>query len=214
MEPDERDGERVTGVLRASAHAQKRLDAVASTLIRVTRNVDTTGSANQDSLFTSNLSSGQNLNTVSDQIGVSGTLKVNALFDPDQSGLAYRVRDGVGATVQGAPGDASFINRIISALTTATSFPTGVTGNDTQSLVSALNELNARVNQDSVTANNDKTTVDSRQGTLAQSYSNATGVNVDDQLRAMQQAQQLYGAGATLVKTINEMFNSLLTAIV
>ena len=192
----------------------RRLDAVASTLIRVTRNVDTSGSASQDSLFTSNLSSGQPLNTIADQIGVSSTLKVNALFDPDQGGAAYRVRDGVGAAAQGSPGDASLINRMIAALTTATSFPAGVTGNDTQSLVSALNEFNARVNQDSVRANNDKTTVDSRHSTLAQSFSNATGVNVDDQLRDMQQAQQLYGASATLLKTINEMFSSLLTAIV
>ncbi len=51
-----------------------------------------------------------------DEVGLAGRLRINAAADPDQGGSLYRLRDGLGATVEGPLGDATLLKALHGAL--------------------------------------------------------------------------------------------------
>lgn len=113
----------------------------------------------------------------------------------------------------GAAGYNTLINSELTALTTTQGFPSG-TGLATSNSVTgqAANSASWLDGQYQSATNNAtyQTTLSSQ---ASQALSNATGVNIDQQMSQMLDLENSYQASAKLISTINTMFTSLLQAV-
>ena len=123
---------------------QLQLDALAADLIErfETPGLDATLAPGSPGLFTD---AGAVLNTA-DTLGLSSTIAVNTVVDPDAGGDPVLMRDGLGATAPGPVSDATFATAMLGALTLgrdATTIP-GLTGSRSSAdMVAALSEYRA-----------------------------------------------------------------------
>jgi len=184
-----------------------QLDQFAGNLISGFQSADPTVGAGQTGLF---VDSGTP--PASGTTGLAGTIAVNPLVDPAQGGQAWRIQSGVQATTQGNAGDTTVIDDFIGALGntqsyTATGLPSSM------SLTAAASQI-AGLQQSTLT---NWTSVNTARTTQAQAattaLSNATGVNVDDQMQKLLVVQQTYQASAQVIQVASSMMNDLLTAI-
>jgi flagellar hook-associated protein 1 FlgK len=144
-------------------------------------------------------------------VGLTDRIAVNAAVDPAQGGATWRVRDGVGAAVPGAAGDATQLFRFLAAFDDTLSYPadTGLaptltlraTGTELVSgQQSARAEAETRAARQAVVAD-----------TLRDVRTNATGVNVDNELQRMLQIEKAYAANANVVQAVARMLDELLS---
>lgn len=94
--------------------AQERLDGFARDLLErfEASGVDPTLAPGAPGLLTDAGAAFQ----PADEVGLSRRLALNAAADPEQGGAAWRLRDGLGATVPGEAGQASGLHRLTDAL--------------------------------------------------------------------------------------------------
>jgi flagellar hook-associated protein 1 FlgK len=145
-----------------------------------------------------------------DIVGMAARIAVNALVDPEQGGAAWRVRDGVGAAAPGAPGDPAQVFRFLAAfgdeltLPAATSLPANL----------ALRATGRELVGVQQSARADAASRAARQQVVAQALHdarlNATGVNVDNELRRMLEIERSYAANAHVIQTAARMLDQLL----
>ncbi|WP_036261310.1 flagellar hook-associated protein FlgK [Methylocapsa aurea] len=198
---------------------QAQLDALAEALINVFTESDQVGSGpSLPGLFTTAgaTSLPANIN------GLAAQVMVNASVDPNQGGDANLLRDG-GISDPGnldylfnASGDASYGERLSQLLDnlsatrtfgTAGGIATNVSLSDYASgSASWLEAARARVSSQGAYQ-------DALLSTATTALSNATGVNLDDEMSKMLDLEQSYSASAKLIATIDGMFQALLTAI-
>jgi flagellar hook-associated protein 1 FlgK len=144
-------------------------------------------------------------------VGMADRIAVNLTVDPDQGGAAWRVRDGIGAAVPGAAGDSSQTFRFLAAFEDPLTYPSDsglaptltlrATGVELVSgQQSARAEAEARAARQAVVAD-----------TLRDVRTNATGVNVDNELQRMLQIEKSYAANANVVQTAARMLDELLS---
>ena len=155
--------------------------------------------------------------------GLAGEIKVNASVDPSQGGNANLLRDGGIANTPGVTnytynttGAASFTDRIqqlIDAVSATQSFDpsTGLDANT--SVASYATASIGWLEAQRQTA----TTQTAYQNTLvsnaSSALSNATGVNLDNEMSKMLDLEHSYQASAKLVSAIDSMFTSLFQAM-
>jgi flagellar hook-associated protein 1 FlgK len=184
-----------------------QLDQFAGNLISGFQSADPTVGAGQTGLF---VESGTP--PASGDTGLAGTIAVNPLVDPNQGGEAWRIQSGVQATTQGNAGDTTVIDDFIGALGNAQSY-TASGLPSSMSLTSAASQI-AGLQQSTLT---NWTSVNTSRATQAQTattaLSNATGVNVDDQMQKLLVVQQTYQASAQVIQVASSMMDSFLTAI-
>jgi flagellar hook-associated protein 1 len=152
--------------------------------------------------------------------GLAGRIVVNATVDPAQGGDATLLRDG------GASGDPAYVynpthapgyaNRLIDlvgASATPISFdPVAGLGNSA-SLEAFSAASNGWLGAQRQQADNATTYYDAVVAQTTQALSNATGVNLDDQMSQMLALENSYQASAKLLEAVNSMFDSLFAAI-
>jgi flagellar hook-associated protein 1 len=152
--------------------------------------------------------------------GLAGQILVNATVDPAQGGDATLLRDG------GASGNPAYVNnpthapgyadRLIALIETSArtmSFDpvAGLGSNGSLETFSAASNgwlAATRQQADSAT-----TYYDAVVSQTTQALSNATGVNLDDQMSQMLALENSYQASAKLLEAVNNMFDSLFAAI-
>jgi flagellar hook-associated protein 1 FlgK len=202
-----------------SATYQAQLDALAEALINVFTESDQVGSGpSLPGLFTTAGATSLPANVN----GLAAQVMVNASVDPNQGGDANLLRDG-GISDPGnldysfnASGDASYGERLSQLLDnlsatwtfgTAGGIATNVSLRDYASgSASWLEAARARVSSQGAYQ-------DALLSTATTALSNATGVNLDDEMSKMLDLEQSYSASAKLIATIDGMFQALLTAI-
>ncbi|QGM98007.1 flagellar hook-associated protein FlgK [Methylocystis parvus] len=152
--------------------------------------------------------------------GLAGAIEVNANVDPARGGLITRLRDGGvsndPAYIYNSSGATGYSTRLIE-LAGADAAPqsfdpaAGLSGSGSLKdfASAAIGWLAAQRKQsDGATSY-----FDALVSQTTQALSNATGVNLDDQMTQMLALENSYQASAKLLEAVNSLFDSLLSAI-
>ena len=152
--------------------------------------------------------------------GLAGQIAVNASVDPAQGGALSRIRDGGvsgnPAYIYNTSGGAGYADRLLqlaAAADTPQSFDpvAGLgAGGSLKAIAAASNGWVGAQRQQSTRAS---TYQDAVVAQTTQALSNATGVNLDEQMSQMLALENSYQASAKLLETINSLFTTLFNAI-
>jgi flagellar hook-associated protein 1 FlgK len=143
------------------------------------------------------------------EVGLAGRLRVNAAVRPDAGGEVWRMRDGLGATVEGPVGNASFLQAqrdALSALQPTASGGFSATGRSFAGLVA--HHL-SQVGQARQMAETNQSHVAARFGALRQEEL-AQGVDTDAEMQRLLQIEQMFAANARVVTAAQEMIDQLI----
>lgn len=152
--------------------------------------------------------------------GLAGQIEVNANVDPGRGGNLMRLRDGgisgEAAYVYNASGAAGYAGRLIEVVNAAAA-PQSF---DAQAALTGTNSLNAFASasigwlgSQRKQSESAKIYIDAVVSQTMQALSNATGVNLDDQMSRMLALENSYQASAKLLATVNSMFDALFSAV-
>lgn len=200
---------------------QSQLDETARALIAAFAENDRTGlGAAAPGLFTH--SGATSVPGASVAPGLAGQIIVNPNADPSQGGDLDRLRDGGvsdptnSAYIYNTTGAAGFtdrINALIAAFSTTQSFdPSTGLGSSlslTDFATSSVGWFEAQRQQASDTESYQSTLLSQTTDAL----SNATGVNLDEQMSKMLDLENSYQASAKLISAIDAMYTALFQAI-
>ena len=202
---------------------QNQLDQMAGSLISTFAESGASGSSPAlAGLFTDGASSAIPTSVT----GLAASIAVNASVDPTQGGDVTLLRDGdisggnaaSGSTdyTYNTSGDAAFadrLNALVSALGTSQSFDASTGGAATGTLATFASSSVSWLESNYQSASNAATYQSSVVSTATSALSNATGVNLDDQMSQMLDIEHAYQASAQLLNTVNSMYTSLITAM-
>jgi flagellar hook-associated protein 1 len=234
------DGVQVTGAANASQNLQSgaivgltqlrdqiapqfqnQLDETARGLIAAFAESDQTGGGapTAPGLFTYANAAG--LPSAAVIPGLASQIVVNANVDPTQGGDVTRLRDGGIAdptnaayvyNTAGASGYSARITQLIGNLSTPQTFDAAAGLGAQESLAtftaSSVGWLEAKRQQ----ADKDTSYQDALLAQTTQALSNATGVNLDDQMSKMLSLENSYQASAKLLAAVNQLFSDLFAA--
>lgn len=200
-----------------STQYQAQLDSIAGGLVNAFAETNTTTGGQLPGLFTT--SGATSVPGATLVPGLAGAIEVSSAVDPTQGGSLNLIRDGGingAAYVQnstGASGYNSLIAQDISALGATTTFPAGSSLSTSTSLsdyaANSASWLDGQYQSSSDNATYQSTLLTQ----TTQALSNATGVNIDNQMSQMLDLENSYQASAKLITTINTMFGALLQAV-
>lgn len=143
------------------------------------------------------------------ETGLAGRLRVNAAVDPDRGGAVWRLRDGIGAAAEGAPGDPTLLQGLLAAM--QADRPTLSTSYSGSSRT--MSELSADLL--SLTAM-DRQFADARQAESANKFNLlremelSRGVDRDAQMQRLLDIENAYAANARVLRTLDDMIDRLL----
>jgi flagellar hook-associated protein 1 len=151
--------------------------------------------------------------------GMSTSLSVNPLYDPQQGGSLLRLRDGGanGAAYNTNPsGAASFADRLINVLESldqSRQFSPAAGLASEASVVSYAGQMGAWFAGTRSTAESSAGTAETRYARFSEQLSNRVGVNIDDEMILLGQLEHSYEASARLLKAADQMLQDLLAAV-
>lgn len=201
---------------------QSQLDEIARSLVSTFAESDQTGSGlpGVPGLFTYSGAPAMPADgTIS--AGIAGSIAVNPAFIRSEGGSSTLLRDGGTdpanpAYVWNTTGSASFtdrINSIVNGLSAQQNFDPAA---EVQSSVNVIDYASASINwleNQRQTATNDA----SYQSTVASrsqdALSNATGVNIDEEMTIMLNLEHSYQASARIITAVDDMLSQLLDAV-
>jgi flagellar hook-associated protein 1 FlgK len=200
-----------------STQYQAQLDSIAGGLVNAFAETDANTGGKLPGLFTS--SGATTIPGATLATGLAGQIQVSSAVDPAQGGSLSLIRDGGingASTIQntsGAAGYNSVIAQDISALGATAGFPSGTGLSSSTSLTGYAADSASWLDGRYQSASNDATYQSTLLTQTSQALSNATGVNIDDQMSQMLELENSYQASAKLISTINSMFGALLQAV-
>jgi flagellar hook-associated protein 1 FlgK len=206
----------------AATTYQSQLDETARGLITAFSESDQTNSNGVDrpGLFTfPGASSMPGPSIIS---GLAGQITVNASVDPTQGGNLDLLRDG-GISVPsnsnytynttGTAGYSTRIQQLISALDTTQTFDPSAGLGSQQSLTTYATSSISWLEAQRQAATNSTTYQNAVLSQTSQALSNATGVNLDDQMSKMLDLENSYQASAQLMSTVKAMYSALFQSV-
>ncbi|MFN3312038.1 MAG: flagellar hook-associated protein FlgK [Hyphomonas sp.] len=178
-----------------------QLDLVAADLIARLSGSDPTLAPGEDGLFTDPGAAGQ--------LGLAGRISVNAAVDPAQGGEIWRLRDGIGATEQGPPGNASILSAMYDAVRAVQSVNSnGLNGQfSATELIAQLTSITGqtRLYHEGVAASSA-----TQHATLMEAEIRLTGVDIDEQMEQLMLIEQAYAANARVIQVASDMIRILM----
>jgi flagellar hook-associated protein 1 FlgK len=193
---------------------QAQLDATAAGLINAFAETNPSNSSSSlAGLFTDAGSTA--LPFASDVTGIAGQITVNAAVNPSQGGNPDLLANGINFNLNTA-NDASYDGQLQQVLTNLSANQTfaaagGIGTSNTLSGYAAASVSWLDAEQQSVSS--ESTYQSTLLSTSTTALSNATGVNLDDEMSQMLNLENSYGASAKLLTTIDNMFSDLTSAI-
>ena len=197
---------------------QSQLDGIARGLIEAFGETDPSGSLPKAAgLFTWN---GSGIPPQPTQVGLAGAIGVAASSDVSKGGDPTLVRDGgIAGAAYGlnASGSAGFTDRL-QALVTGLDTPRGFdvstqAAGGNQSVVDFTAASSSWLAAARKTATDTSTYQESLATQAKTALSNATGVNIDDEMARMLEVEHSYQTSARLLTTIDQMYAALLQSV-
>lgn len=195
-----------------------QLDQIAGALVSTFKESDTTGSSAPDlaGLFTDAGSEALPISTT----GLAASLTVNDRVDPSVGGVATRLRDGNvsssdAAYTSNTTSAASYsdrLNALTAAIGASRSFDASTGGSASASVADYAASSVSWISAQRQAASSQVTATSAVAASATTALSNATGVNLDDQLSSMLDIEHAYQASAQLMNTVNTMYTSLIQA--
>jgi flagellar hook-associated protein 1 FlgK len=187
--------------------AQQQIDAIARDLIErfQSTSVDPSLAPGQAGLFTD----GGAALDITAEVGLASRLSLNSLVDPATGGETWRMRDGLGAATPGATGNAQLLNALSDALTTNRTPGSGDFGGATFSALTLTTAFTSQIGADRLRQ-------DQQLGFASAQFNEfiqlelAGGVDTDAELQRLMIVEQAYAANARVIKTVDEMLDSIL----
>lgn len=141
--------------------------------------------------------------------GLAGRLAINPAIDPAQGGATWRLRDGLGATSEGSPGNSTLLRGLFDALTQVQSYDSaGVKG--TFNVASAVAYVSSLTSQARVQSDAALASIQTQHGIALEAEQSELGVNVDDQMQELLVIEQAYAANARVVQVASQLLDRLL----
>ncbi|EEE38485.1 flagellar hook-associated protein FlgK [Rhodobacteraceae bacterium KLH11] len=190
-----------------AVEAQADLDAVARDLIErfEAPGLDPTTLATDPGLFTDE---GNRFDPAL-QTGLASRITLNATVDPDTGGDSWRLRAGLGATLPGAPGDASLLHAFGAALTEARPSPGLSFGTGSLRAAEISEALLSRAGANAHSADQRRSFAANAQLEMEKIVAEQ-GVDSDVELQRLMQIEQAYAANARIVAVVDELMDTLL----
>lgn len=150
--------------------------------------------------------------------GLAAAIAVASRADPAAGGVASRLRDGniasdAAAYTSNTTGAASYatrLNALAATLSATRSFDAASGGAASGSLAGYAASSVSWISAQRQAATNAATSSSALAASATSALSNATGVNLDDQLSAMLDIEHAYQASAQLMNTVKQMFATLM----
>ena len=180
-----------------------QLDTLASDLVSRFSNdaLDPTKTAGDPGLFVDTGTAGDP--------GAAGRLAINAAVNPDNGGAIWRLRDGLGATSEGPPGNSDILNNLLGAFTSSEPLNIGQLQGQF-SVVNAAAEFSSLTGYRQVTYEAVNSSTQTQLNTLRDAEVAETGVSIDDQMQNLLLIEQAYSANARVIQTASDMINRLM----
>ncbi|MFC5069734.1 flagellar hook-associated protein FlgK [Flaviflagellibacter deserti] len=192
---------------------QSQLDEVARGLIEVFAESDPLG-VGPDVPGIFDWPTGGTLTTGVIEPGLAGTIFVNPAIDPEQGGDLDAIRDGItyNYNTEAVAGFADRLNDIVGELGQSRGFDpaSGADPSNTLADYAASSVSWLEFNRQQV--DNESTFQTTKLERASEALSNATGVNLDDELAQQLQIERTYAASAKLIAAVDEMLQALLDA--
>lgn len=187
--------------------AQAGLDAVARNLVTRFQDpaLDTTRAPGSAGLLTD---AGAAF-VATNEVGLSARLAISALVDPNQGGALWRLRDGLGAVVQGPPGNGALLSQLQGALTQSQPTVSGPFSGGARSFAVLSGELSSLVASSRINAETDLSFARARANSLQELHL-AQGVDTDQEMQKLLVIEQAYSANAKVVQTMDELIQILM----
>ncbi|WP_103257362.1 flagellar hook-associated protein FlgK [Tabrizicola aquatica] len=187
--------------------AQGKLDAMARDLVErfADSGLDTTLPPGAPGLFTDAGAGFLALN----EVGLAGRLQINAAADPAQGGALFRLRDGLGAAVEGPPGNSALLNALHGALTGArplssTGFTAGM-----RSFAALTADILSDASTLRLSGDVDQAFASARLTALTDIEAQ-NGIDTDQEMQALLTIEKHYAANARVIQTADEMLDILI----
>ncbi|WP_424926897.1 flagellar hook-associated protein FlgK [Amaricoccus tamworthensis] len=143
-------------------------------------------------------------------VGMSNRIEINAAVDPAQGGEVWRIRDGLGAAVEGETGFGDYIEAMSDALAVART-PTGFALQTNAASSSAFaGEIASYFAGEAYRADSDLAYLNGLSETLAENEINIIGVDTDHELQRLMVVEEAYAANAKVLSVLDELMQLLL----
>ncbi|MEL7041479.1 MAG: flagellar hook-associated protein FlgK [Pseudomonadota bacterium] len=141
--------------------------------------------------------------------GIAGRLELNALVDPDRGGAVWRLRDGLGATVPGSPGDTTILTALNTAFDEARTISApGLQG--TYTATDLIAQIGALAGQQRIQNDAVRSSISLQYDTVKQAETNETAVDIEREMQDLLIIEQAYAANARVIQTASQMLNQLM----
>ncbi len=186
-----------------------QLDEFARVLVESFESADTSLSSGQAGFFTDQ---GAAYNP-SQLEGLAGRLTVNAAVDPNRGGDIWRIRDGVGAAIEGPAGDSTQPLGFLAIFETAQSFDPQAGQGSTVEIADYLAGMIADQKLVQIDAQINAEELGGKAQVAQSARLGVQGVNLDSELQQLIVIEQNYAANAQVTQSIGQMLDALLAAI-
>lgn len=187
--------------------AQENLDALARDLVErfQSSDADPTLAPGAAGLFTDR---GVAFDATNEE-GLAGRLTVNVAVDPSEGGDLWKLRDGLGATVEGDVGNASILTSLTEALQTTRVASSGSMTSIERSALGFASDLYSLSETSRLTAEAELAYAAARQESL-HSIELENGVDTDYEMQRLLVIEQTYAANAKVISTIQTLMDQLM----
>lgn len=187
--------------------AQGRIDGIAMDLAERfdAAGLDTTLATGAPGLFTDEGALVESVN----EVGLAGRLSVNSAVVPEDGGAIWRLRDGLGATVEGPSGNATFLTAQIDALSTTRSTNSGAFSPTQRSMSGLISENLSLAGLGRATAEMSLSR-SSAQHSALETAELAGGVDTDAELQRLIRIEQMYAANARVISVAEQLMDELM----
>lgn len=183
-----------------------QLDGLARDVIERFENIDPTLTPGDPGLFTD---AGAAFDAAN-ETGLASRIGVNAAVDPDQGGEVWRLRDGLGATVQGPSSANAIIVTMLDALTGLRPPPSGTGLSGSLTAAEAVAGITSSIGGSRISAEEQLASSSARAQLLFDSELAAVGVDTDQELQKLILIEQAFSANARVIQTADEMLRVLM----
>ena len=144
--------------------------------------------------------------------GLAASIEVDPAVDPDQGGVLERLRDGVNHNYNpaGNTGYSERLTMLVGKLDAPTTFDAGTEVDPTNSLKAFSASSTSWLEGIRKNADADAERQSITMGRASEALSNATGVNIDEEMQTMLSIERSYAATARLINTVNKMMDEIL----